>query len=126
MKFFLSIAAILIAVSVSHAITSISISGIKASATLPDLGQKTYRPENMVMKKNVHPFFQVWAAKYKEKPITLEFIVEGTKADGTTMIPGGLYVIEAGDSLITIVERKSSDFIQKLLNVGSALKQKKG
>ena len=76
MKFFLSIAAILIAVSVSHAITSISISGIKASATLPDLGQKTYRPENMIMKKNVHPFFQVWAAKYKEKPITLEFIVE--------------------------------------------------
>lgn len=88
MKFFLSIAAILIAVSVSHAITSISISGIKASATLPDLGQKTYRPENMVMKKNVHPFFQVWAAKYKEKPITLEFIVEAQELDVITLYNG--------------------------------------
>ena len=42
------------------------------------------------------------------------------------MIPGGLYVIESGDALITIVERKSADFIQKLLHVGSALDQKKG
>lgn len=49
-----------------------------------------------------------------------------TKKDGTTMIPGGLYVIESGDALITIVERKSADFIQKLLHVGSALDQKKG
>lgn len=49
-----------------------------------------------------------------------------TKKDGTTMIPGGLYVIESGDALITIVERKSADFIQKLLHVGSALEQKKG
>ncbi len=49
-----------------------------------------------------------------------------TKKDGTTKIPGGMYVIESGDALITIVERKSADFIQKLLHVGSALDQKKG
>ncbi len=49
-----------------------------------------------------------------------------TKRDGTTKIPGGLYVIEAGDAIITIVERKSADFIQKLLHVGSASNQKKG
>jgi len=49
-----------------------------------------------------------------------------TKKDGTTMIPGGLYVIESGDALITIVERKSADFIQKLLHVVSDLEQKKG
>ena len=49
-----------------------------------------------------------------------------TKKNGSTLIPGGLYVIEAGDSIITVVERKSADFIQKLLHVGSALNQKKG
>ncbi len=79
---------VLVAISLSHAITSISISGIKASATLPDLGQKSYRPENMVMKKNVHPFFQVWAARYKEKPITLEFIVEAQELDVITLYNG--------------------------------------
>ena len=88
MKFLLSITAILVAVSVSHAITSIPINGIKASSTLPDLGQKSYRPENMIMKKNVHPFFQVWAAKYKEKPITLEFIVEAQELDVITLYNG--------------------------------------
>ncbi|MGP1507506.1 MAG: Trk system potassium transporter TrkA [Sphaerochaeta sp.] len=44
-----------------------------------------------------------------------------TKADGSTVIPGGHYVIEYGDSIITVIERKSADFIQKLLHVGSAL-----
>ena len=42
-----------------------------------------------------------------------------TKKDGRTVIPGGLYVIEAGDVIITVIERKSADFIQKLLHVGS-------
>ncbi len=41
-----------------------------------------------------------------------------TKRDGSTVIPGGLYVIEAGDAIITVIERKSADFIQKLLYVG--------
>ena len=42
-----------------------------------------------------------------------------TKKDGSTLIPGGLYVIEQGDAIITVIERKSTDFIQKLLHVGS-------
>ena len=88
MKFLLSIAVIFVAVSLSHAITSIPINGIKASATLPDLGQKSYRPENMIMKKNVHPFYQVWAAKYKDKPITLEFLVEAQELDVITLYNG--------------------------------------
>lgn len=41
-----------------------------------------------------------------------------TKPDGRTVIPGGLYVVQGGDALITVIERKSTDFIQKLLNVG--------
>ena len=72
----------------SHAITSIPIDGVKASATLPDLGQRNFRPENMVMKKNVHPFYQVWGAKYKDKPITLEFIVEAQRLDVITLFNG--------------------------------------
>ena len=80
--------AVLVAVSLSHAITSIPINGIKASATLPDLGQKSYRPENMIMKKNVHPFFQVWAAKFNNKPITLEFLVEAQELDVITIYNG--------------------------------------
>ena len=79
---------VLVAVSLSHAITSIPINGIKASATLPDLGQKSYRPENMIMKKNVHPFFQVWAAKFNNKPITLEFLVEAQELDVITIYNG--------------------------------------
>ncbi len=42
-----------------------------------------------------------------------------TKRDGSTVIPGGLYVIESGDAIITVIERKSADFIQKLLHVGA-------
>ncbi len=42
-----------------------------------------------------------------------------TKRDGSTVIPGGLYTIEAGDAIITVIERKSADFIQKLLHVGA-------
>lgn len=82
--------AVLVAASLSHAITSIPINGIKASATLPDIGQTTYRPENMVMKKHVHPFFQVWGAKYKNKPITLEFLVEAPRLDLITLYNGFL------------------------------------
>jgi hypothetical protein len=82
--------AVLVAASLSHAITSIPINGIKASATLPDIGQTTYRPENMVMKKHVHPFFQVWGAKYKNKPITLEFLVEAQRLDLITIYNGFL------------------------------------
>ena len=74
--------------SMSYAIQSIPINGVKASATLPDLGQRNFRPENMVMKKNVHPFYQVWGAKYKEKPITLEFIVEAQRLDVITLFNG--------------------------------------
>ena len=48
-----------------------------------------------------------------------------TKPDGRTIIPGGLYVIQAGDALITVIERKSTDFIQKLLHVGQDIEQKK-
>ena len=48
-----------------------------------------------------------------------------TKKDGSTMIPGGFYAIEAGDAIITVIERKSTEFIQKLLHVGSGLNQKK-
>ena len=48
-----------------------------------------------------------------------------TQPDGRTIIPGGLYVIQAGDALITVIERKSTDFIQKLLHVGQDLEQKK-
>jgi len=46
-----------------------------------------------------------------------------TKKDGSTTIPGGLYVIEEGDVIITIIERKSTEFIQRLLHVGSAASQ---
>ena len=49
-----------------------------------------------------------------------------TKKDGSTLIPGGFYSIEDGDAIITVMERKSVDFIQKLLHVGSGLNQKKG
>ena len=48
-----------------------------------------------------------------------------TKPDGRTIIPGGLYVIQAGDALITVMERKSTDFIQRLLHVGQVHDQKK-
>ena len=47
-----------------------------------------------------------------------------TKKDGSTLIPGGLYVIEHGDALITVIERKSTDFIQRLLYVGSFVDKK--
>ena len=47
-----------------------------------------------------------------------------TKKDGRTLIPGGLYVIEQDDALITVIERKSTDFIQKLLHVGSFMEKK--
>lgn len=43
-----------------------------------------------------------------------------TKTDGTNIIPGGFYTIEAGDTIITVIERKSTDFIQKLLHVQQA------
>ena len=36
-----------------------------------------------------------------------------------------LETIEAGDAIITVIERKSTEFIQKLLHVGSGLNQKK-
>ena len=42
----------------------------------------------MVMKKYVHPFFQVWGAKYKENPITLEFLVEAQRLDQITLYNG--------------------------------------
>ena len=84
----LALALLIIGVSLTHAITSIPINGIKASATLPDLGQNTFRPENMVMKNYVHPFYQVWSAKYKEKPITLEFLVEAQRLDQITLYNG--------------------------------------
>lgn len=45
-----------------------------------------------------------------------------TKKDGKTLIPGGLYVIEQGDVIISVIERKSTDFIQKLLHVGDKTK----
>ena len=48
-----------------------------------------------------------------------------TKKDGSTLIPGGFYSLDGGDAIITVMERKSVDFIQKLLHVGSALNQKK-
>lgn len=75
-------------VALSHAITAVPISGIKASATLPDYGQNTFRPENMVMKKYVHPFYQVWGAKYNDKSITLEFLVEAQRLDQITLYNG--------------------------------------
>lgn len=49
-----------------------------------------------------------------------------TKRNGSTMIPSGIYVIDPGDAIITVIERKSSDFIQKLLHVNSPNTQKKG
>jgi trk system potassium uptake protein TrkA len=49
-----------------------------------------------------------------------------TKSDGRTLIPNGFYVLEQGDSLITVIERKSTDFIQKLLHTESSAAQKKG
>lgn len=48
-----------------------------------------------------------------------------TKKDGKTLIPGGLYVIHEGDVLITVIERKSVDFIQNLLHVSSKAEKKK-
>ena len=47
-----------------------------------------------------------------------------TKKDGRTLIPGGLYEIEQDDALITVIERKSTDFIQRLLHVGSFMEKK--
>lgn len=75
-------------VTLSYAITDVPISGIKASATLPDYGQNTFRAENMVMKKYVHPFYQVWSAKYNDKSITLEFLVEAQRLDQITLYNG--------------------------------------
>lgn len=82
------IVALLFGISLSQAITAIPIDGIKASATLPDLGQNTFRPENMVMKRNVHPFYQVWGARFNDKPITLEFLVEAQRLDVITLYNG--------------------------------------
>lgn len=79
---------LLVGATLSHAITDVPISGIKASATLPDYGQNNFRPENMVMKKYVHPFYQVWSAKYNDKPITLEFLVEAQRLDHITLYNG--------------------------------------
>ena len=75
-------------ISLSYAITAIPINGVKSSATLPDAGQNTFRPENMVMKKNVHPFYQVWGAKFNGKTIRLEFLIEAGRLDLITLYNG--------------------------------------
>ena len=40
-----------------------------------------------------------------------------TKKNGSTTIPGGLYVIQPEDTLILVIERKASQFIQDLLEI---------
>ena len=48
-----------------------------------------------------------------------------TKIDGSTVIPGGMYTIEPGDSLIAVVERKSIDIMQDMLHSGIVFKSKR-
>ena len=69
----------------SHAITSIPINGVKASSTSLD---KDYRPENLIMKKNLSPFYQVWGAPYNDNTITLEFTVGAQQVDVITLFNG--------------------------------------
>lgn len=76
--------------SLSHAITSIPIDNAKASSTLLDKGKNTYRPENMIMKKNVHPFYQTWGATYQDRPITLEFTMGAQQVSVITLFNGNL------------------------------------
>lgn len=86
MKMFLL--AMVLGGALSYGIESIPIDDIKASSTLLDQGGTTYRPENLIMKKNVHPFYQVWGAAYKDKPITLEFTVGAQRLDVITLYNG--------------------------------------
>ena len=73
-------AILVVGVTLSHAITSIPINGIKASATLPDVGQNNFRPENMVMKNYVHPFYQGLARITRDS-------LEGIRDELTTASP---------------------------------------
>ena len=85
-----AIIALVAGISLSHAISSIPIDQVKASSTLLDKGQITYRPENMIMKKNVHPFYQVWGATFKDQPITLEFTMGAQQVKVLTLFNGNL------------------------------------
>ena len=72
----------------SHAITSIPIDGVKASATLLDKGKESFRPENLIMKKNVSPFYQVWGAPFNDNTVTLEFTVGAQQVNVITLFNG--------------------------------------
>lgn len=91
-KFFTiqAIMALVAGISLSHAITSIPIDQVKASATLLDKDKANYRPENMIMKKNVHPFYQSWGAPYQDKPITLEFTMGAQEVSVLTIFNGNM------------------------------------
>ena len=82
--------ALVAGISLSHAITSIPIDQVKASATLLDKDKANYRPENMIMKKNVHPFYQSWGAPYQDKPITLEFTMGAQEVSVLTIFNGNM------------------------------------
>lgn len=43
-----------------------------------------------------------------------------SKPDGTTTIPGGLYVIQPGDRLVLVIERKYTQAIQNILDMSNA------
>ncbi|WP_298768492.1 FISUMP domain-containing protein [uncultured Fibrobacter sp.] len=109
--------ALLAGMSLSFAIESIPISDVKASANLLDQGKNTYRPENLVMKKKVHPFYQVWAATYKEKPITLEFTIGAQRLDMITIYNGYMrdsasYVNNALAKTIKIYDNTKNNLIK--------------
>ena len=40
-----------------------------------------------------------------------------TKQNGTTTIPGGLYVVQTGDKLVLVIERRYAQTIQELLDM---------
>jgi len=44
-------------------------------------------------------------------------IVGARKPDGTSLLPGGDYTVNEGDSLIMVIDRQELDFIQQLLGI---------
>lgn len=86
----LMVAALVAGVSLSHAIVSIPINDVKASATLLDKDKNNYRPENLIMKKNVHPFNQAWGAPFNDKSVTLEFTMGAQQVSVITLFNGNM------------------------------------
>lgn len=102
-------------VPLAHAITSIPINDVKASSTSLD---KDYRPENLIMKKNVSPFYQVWGAPFNDdKTVTLEFTVGAQQLNVITLFNGNMrdstsYVNNALAKTIKIYVNTKSNLVK--------------